>query len=409
MPLIVIKFGGTSLATPELILQAARKVARIRKKNDVVVVVSAMGKTTDRLFSMSKKINIKPKARETDMLLTAGERISVALLSMALCRLGLEAASYTGSQVGIITDNKHTDARILQIKGDRIKKALADKKIPVVCGFQGVSQEKEITTLGRGGSDTTALALSAALNAVKCFIYTDVDGVYAEDPRIFPNARKIDRLCYNEMLELSSRGAQVLHPRASCIAAKYKIPIEIRNSLNNKSGTLITDLEGIEKPKPKAITHSKSLYLVTLTHVPKRSHYVSQIVTELTNGGVNLKFFFHGVSSARKFDLSFITPLSERGQVKLILNSLVKRIGVDRIEETADICSLSIIGRGVGSDHLILSATFNALAKIKVHIELITTSELSINIFLKKQVLNKAIKALLDKFHLRKPHPKNKK
>ena len=409
MSLIIMKFGGTSLATPKLVLQAAKKVARTSKKNDVVVVVSAMGKTTDRLFSISKKINIKPKARETDMLLTAGERISVALLSMALGRLGLEAASYTGSQVGIITDNKHTNARILEIKGDRIKKALADKRIPVVCGFQGVSQEKEITTLGRGGSDTTALALSAALNAEKCVIYTDVDGVYAEDPKLFPGAKKIDRLCYNEMLELSSRGAQVLHPRASCIAAKYKIPVEVRNSLNNKAGTLITDLEGIEKPKPRAITHSKSLYLVTLTQVPRKSHYVSQIVTELTNGGVNLKFFFHGVSYAKRFDLSFITPLTERGQVKAILTKLIKRIGVARVEEATDICSLSIIGRGIGSDHTILSMAFNTLAKAKIHIELITTSELSINIFMKKQALNKAIKALLDKFHLRKTIRRRKK
>ena len=402
MSLIVMKFGGTSLATPELLLRAARKVARARKNNEIIVVVSAMGKTTDKLFSMSKKINVKPKARETDMLLTAGERISVALLSMALGRLNLEAASYTGSQVGIITDNKHTNARIMEIKGDRIRKALADKKIPVVCGFQGVSQDKEITTLGRGGSDTTALALSAALKAEKCMIYTDVDGVFAEDPNEFPGAKRIKRLSYNEMLELSSRGAQILHPRASCIAAKYKIPIEIRNSLNNKSGTLITDLEGIEKPRPKAITHNKNLYLITLVQVPRKSHYASQVMTELTTGGVHLKFFFHGVSHARKFDLSFITPLNECKQIKTILHKTIKRIGVDHIEEALDICSLSVIGRGVGSDHKILSETFNALAKIKIHTELITTSELSINIFLRKKVLNKAIRALLDKFHLRR-------
>jgi aspartate kinase len=402
MSLIVMKFGGTSLATPDLVLKAAKKVARARKKSDIVVVVSAMGKTTDKLFAMSKKIDLTPNARETDMLLTAGERISVALLSMALGKLDLEAASYTGSQVGIITDNKHTDARILEIKGDRIKNALRLKKIPVVCGFQGVSQNKEITTLGRGGSDTTALALSAALKADKCLIYTDVDGVYAEDPRIFPGAKKIDRLCYNEMLELSSRGAQVLHPRASCIAARNKIPVEIRNSLNNRSGTIITDFEGMERPRPKAITHSKELYLVTLVQVPKRSHYVTQIVTELTNGGVDLKFFFHGVSYAKKFDLSFITPLAEKDQVKLILKSMAKRIGVDHIAESSDICSLSIIGRGIGSDHRILTETFNTLEKNKIHIELVTTSELSINVFMKKVMLKKAIRALLDSFHLRK-------
>lgn len=401
MAVVVMKFGGTSLATSKLILSAAKKVARIKEKHDVVVVVSAMGQATDDLMARSKEITPKPKARELDMLLTTGERISVALLSMALERLNLEAVSYTGSQVGIITDTKHTDARILEIKNYRIKEALDEHKIPVVCGFQGVSTEKEITTLGRGGSDTTAVALSVALNAERCIIYTDVDGVFTEDPNKFLGVKKIKKMSYDEILELSSRGAQVLHPRASRVAARFNIPVEIRNSFNNKSGTLITSLGDIERPKPKAITHNDNLYLVTLVQVPKRPHYLSQIATELTNHGIHLKFFFHGISDAKRFDLSFITPLDERDSIKSLLAKIIKKLRVVTVREATDICSLSVIGRGISSENHILSDIFTTLSKQKFHVEAVTTSELSINIFLRKKYLNKAINALLNKFHLK--------
>ncbi|HEC77891.1 MAG TPA: aspartate kinase [candidate division WOR-3 bacterium] len=402
MSIIVTKFGGTSLATPALIMSVAKKIFRISKNNDVVVVVSAMGDTTDKLLAMSRQITAEPKARELDMLLTAGERISVALLSMALEKLNLKAVSYTGSQVGIITDNKHTDARILEIRGERLKKALSEHKITVVCGFQGVSLEKEITTLGRGGSDTTALALSAALKAERCIIYTDVDGVYTEDPNKYPGVKKINKISYNEMLELSCRGAQVLHPRASSIAARFKIPVEIRNSFNNKSGTLITDLKRIENPRPKAITHNDELYLITLMRVIKRPNYLSQIVTELAKAGIHLKFFFHGISSAKKFDLSFIIPLEEKEKAKSILRKVAEKLKIRQISESSDICSLSLIGQGIGSANRILTEVFNTLSKTKIHIEAITTSELSVNIFLRKKYLDRGVNALLEKFNLKK-------
>jgi len=395
-----MKFGGTSLATPHHVINAAQKVAQISKKHDTVVVVSAMGHTTDRLFSMSREITPTPKAREMDMLLTAGERISVALLSMALDDLHLEAVSYTGSQVGIITDTRHTDARILDIRGDRIKKALSENKIAVVCGFQGVSLEKEITTLGRGGSDTTALALSAALNAEKCLIYTDVDGVFTEDPNIYPEVKKISTLSYGEMLELSSHGVQVLHPRASSIAARYNIPVEIRNSFNNRSGTLITDLGDIEHPKPRALTHCTELYLITLLEVTRRTHHLSQIVTELVNGGVHIKFFSHGISEAKKFDLSFITPLEEKDLVNSLLKKVIKKLRINNIREECDICSLSVVGRGIGSANKVLADIFTTLSRNRVHIEIVTTSELSITIFLKGKYLQRSISALLNKFKL---------
>ncbi|MEO0106696.1 MAG: aspartate kinase [candidate division WOR-3 bacterium] len=402
MALTVVKFGGTSVANADLMLKAARRVSEQKKSSDVIVVVSAMGHTTDELIKLSNQITKNPRAREMDMLLTAGERISVALFTMALQKWGLKAISFTGSQVGIITDNRHTDARIIEIRGDRIKNALTQGFVPVVCGFQGVSFEKEITTLGRGGSDTTAVALAAALNAQKCIIYTDVDGVFTEDPNRFPGVKKIDKISYEEMLELASRGAKVLHPRATGIGARFGIPIEVKNSFNKKPGTLITHINGMEHPKPKAITHCEGLYLITLVQVPKNPKYLSQITTELTNAGVHLKFFFHGISDAPHFDLSFITPLEERDLVKKIIRKLEEKLKIKEIKESLDICSMSIIGAGIGSEHKILAEIFKELSKIKTHIEAVTTSELSINIFLRKNFLEKAIGALLKKFQLKK-------
>lgn len=409
MSTVIMKFGGTSLATPQLISNAAKKVARVSRRHNTVVVVSAMGQTTDELFAMSQEITPRPNARELDMLLTAGERISVALLSMALETLNLEAVSYTGSQVGIITDTTHQDARILEIRGDRIKNAFAQKKIAVVCGFQGVSVTKEITTLGRGGSDTTALALGASLNADRCIIYTDVDGVFTEDPNRFPDVKKIPVLSYDEMLELSSRGAQILHPRASSIAARYNIPVEIKNSFSNTRGTFITSLGDIEKPRPRAITHCEGLYLITLMQVARRPHNLSQIVTELTNAGVHLRFFSHGVSTEKKFDLTFITPLNERKLVTSLLRKMTRLLRIREIKESPDICSISIVGRGIGSAGKVLADTVTTLAQARVHIEIITTSELCINVFLRTKYLDKAIQVLLKKFKLVKPPSKIRK
>ncbi len=402
MRLSVVKFGGTSVADAQLILKAAKRVAKMKKDNDVVVVVSAMGHTTDELIKLSNQITKNPKAREMDMLLTAGERISVALFTMALQKWGLKAISFTGSQVGIITDNRHTDARIIEIRDERIKNALSQGFVPVVCGFQGVSFEKEITTLGRGGSDTTAVAIAAALNAQKCIIYTDVDGVFTEDPNRFPGVKKIDKISYEEMLELASRGAKVLHPRATGIGARFGVPIEVKNSFNNKAGTLITHINGMEHPKPKAITHSEGLYLITLVQVPKNPKYLSQVTTELTKAGVHLKFFFHGISDAPRFDLSFITPLEEKELVKKIIGKLARKLKIKEIKESLDISSLSIIGAGIGSENKILADIFKEFSKIKTHIEAVTTSELSINIFLKKEFLEEAINVLLTKFNLKK-------
>jgi aspartate kinase len=402
MPIVVVKFGGTSVADAERILCAARRVAEIRKKNDVVVVVSAMGHYTDQLLALSRKISPQPKAREMDMLLTAGERISVALFSMALETLKLKGVSYTGSQVGIITDSRHTDARILEIRGDRIRNSLGEGKIPVVCGFQGVSLEKEITTLGRGGSDTTAVALSAALNARECVIYTDVDGIYTEDPNQFRGVKMIDKISYEEMLELASRGAQVMHPRASALAAKYRVPVLVRSTFTNRTGTRITHMEGMERPQPKAVAHSRDLYMVTMLQVPRNPNYLSQIIADLTGEGVHIKFFFHGISDAKRFDLSFITPREERDKVKAVIAKARKKLRIRGLKESPDIGSISIVGIGIGSESRILSDIFKTLSGVGAHIEAVTTSEVSVNIFIKEKFLIKAVNALLKKFNLKK-------
>lgn len=400
MSVIVAKFGGTSLATPARILHAARRVAAWRRRDDIVVVVSAMGHHTDELVALSRQVSPRPSAREMDMLLTAGERISVALFSMALGRMKLDAVSFTGSQVGIITDMRHTDARILEIRGDRIRQALQAGSVPVVCGFQGVSMTKEITTLGRGGSDTTALALSAVLGARECRICTDVKGVYTEDPHQFPGARLIDRIGYEEMLELAHRGAQVLHPRACAVATRYRVPVRVQSTFSQQPGTLVTEADGMERSRPRALTHAVGLYLATLARVPRKPAFLSQVVKQLSDRGVHVKFFFHGISDAPRFDLSFITPIEERTLVRQVLAPVTRQLGVKGLSEMLDICSVTVVGAGVGSDQETLSAVFSTLAKINVHIEAMTTSELSINLFLHRRFLKRAVRALLRSFDL---------
>ena len=324
-----------------------------------------MSGETNKLVGYAEHFSSNPARAEMDMLLSSGERVTSALLSIALNEQGYKATSMSGREAGILTCNAHTKARIENIDVTNMKKAIGDGKVIIVAGFQGVTANGRVSTLGRGGSDLTAVAIAGAIHADICEIYTDVDGIYTTDPRIEPKAKKLDKISYDEMLELSNYGAQVLHPRASSIAARFKIPVEIRNSFNNKTGTLITNIAGTQRPRPKAITHSTNLYHITLVQVPKRNQYLSQIVTELTKGGVHLKFFSHGVSDARKFDLSFITPLDEKDKVKSIINTIIKKLDVDHTRESSDICSLSVIGKGIGSANKIISDIFNILSKLK--------------------------------------------
>ncbi len=401
MATVVMKFGGTSVATTNFIKNAAKKIAATyRKGNQIIVVVSAMGQTTDRLISLARTITRLPSKRELDMLMTSGERISTSLLSIALHDLGIPAISFTGSQVGIITDDRHTDARIIEIKGDRIREALSRGNVPIIAGFQGVSLGREITTLGRGGSDTTAVACAKAFKASCCEIYTDVEGVYSEDPRLFANAKIVDRITYDEMLELSTQGSQILAPRACTIAARYKIPIVIKSSFLKSRGTKIIEGEKMEKPFVRAITHDFKLYMVILESVPRNPKALSQIITNLARAGVRLKFFFHGISEAERFDLSFIVPKENSTRAIEVLTKTAKKLKAKRLRVKKSIASLTLVGPGIGPSIDILTKLFDTLSKARIHIEAVTTSTISISCFLTEKKAKPAIRYLLAGFKL---------
>ncbi len=403
MPTVVLKFGGTSVASTHLIKSAARKIAGVYKKgNRVIVVVSAMGQTTDRLMKLARDISSNPNKRELDMLLTSGERISMALLSIALNELGIPAVSFTGSQVGIITDEKHSEARILEIKGGRIQEALRENKVPIIAGFQGVSTSKEITTLGRGGSDTTAVACAVAFGAKTCLIYTDVDGVFTEDPRIFPSALLLDQITYDEMLELATRGAQVLHPRAVAIASRYGINLIIKNTFSKNRGTVVIKGERMEKPFVRALTHEMRLFMAILESVPKNPRVLSQIITDLSHAGIRLRFFFHGISEASRFDLSFIVPAEDRQKAMKVLKKTARALNARRLREKRNISALTLVGPEIGSSVDILTRLFDHLGQAKIHIEAVTTSAISITCFLDRRDLKKAVRRLLTAFNLKK-------
>lgn len=401
MPLIVQKFGGTSVSSPARIKRVALRIIETKQAgNDIVVVVSAMGGTTDKLLKLARTVSPSPVRRELDMLLSAGERISMSLLSMAIGDLGYEGVSFTGSQVGIVTDNRHTDARILEIKGDRLRDALSQGKIPIVAGFQGVSREREITTLGRGGSDTTAVALAVSLNASRCEIYTDVTGVFTEDPRVYKKVKKIPELSFEEMLELSALGAKVLHPRACALAARYRMPVYVLSSLTKKEGTMIKSEINLEKAFVRAITHLDDLYRLSLQSVAKQPGFFSQTVARLADEGVQIIFFAHGVPHKDHFDLSFIVPKKDFEKTRSILEKMGKEIGVESLEVQEDLASVSVVGPGVGSDTGVAAAVFDTIKNLSVHIEAFATSEIKISCFVKRQFLKMVVRALLERFDL---------
>ncbi len=402
MSLIIQKFGGTSLATPERIKRAAERIVETKRRgDDVVVVVSAMGDTTDKLFSFAKRITENPPERELDMLLTAGERISMSLLSMAIMRLGFDAISFTGSQVGIVTDTRHTEARIIEIKGDRLLKALREGKIPIVAGFQGVSREKEVTTLGRGGSDTTAVALGVWLGADLCEIYTDVSGVYTEDPKVFKQVKRLKEISYEEILELSSLGAEVLHPRACILAAKYRLPLSIRSSFNKREGTMVRDMR-LEGVVVRAITHQKGLVRFSLQSVRRQPGFFYQSVNRIAQEEVQILFFAHGVPHKDHFDLSFIIPEKDFARTLGIIERIKGEIGAEDIEIQKGLASISLVGPGVGGDTEIISKAFQILERLKIHIDAFSTSEMKLTFFIKERFLKRGVEGLLKGFELRR-------
>ncbi len=402
MALVVQKYGGSSVADIERIRRVARRVVATRAAGDkVVVVVSAMGETTDALTRMAHEITPHPQRRELDMLLTAGEREAMALVSLAIMHEGFEAASFTGSQVGIITDRFHSDARIQEIRGDRLRQALRGRVIPIVAGFQGVSLDREITTLGRGGSDVTAVALAAVLGADRCELYKDVDGVHTENPAEFPDVRLVPRLSFEELSELAGSGSEVIHPRACALAEKYRVELSIRSSFHDKRGTMVARLEKIEKAFVRAMTHNHKLVRLSLVDVPKKKKCLHQVVTQLAGARVPVVFFNHGVTHGDRFDLSFIIPETHLDEARAILTRLAKKVRAAKLETKDSLCSVSVVGPGVGSDPEILSGTLETLHRVGVHLDAFSTSETRLSCFMDRKDLRLAGAALLARFRLK--------
>jgi len=413
MGLIVQKYGGSSVADAEGMKRvAARIVATKRDGNQVVVVVSAMGDTTDELIDLAKQITPIPTGRELDMLLTAGERISMALLAMAISNLGHEARSFTGSQAGVITDSSHGRARIIDVTPGRIQEALNEGAIAIVAGFQGISQDtKDVTTLGRGGSDTTAVALAAALDADVCEIYTDVDGVYSADPRVVPNARKLKSVTYDEMLELAASGAKVLHLRCVEYARRYEMPIHVRSSFSTNEGTWVVKdhPEGgnMEQAIISGIAHDKSEAKITIVGVPDRTGVAARIFQTIADADINIDMIVQNVSAASTglTDISFTLPKSEGAHATAALQRIQGEVGFASIRYDDQIGKISLVGAGMRSHPGVTAAFFAALSEAGVNIEMISTSEIRISIVCRAADVERGVKAAHTAFELDADNP----
>jgi aspartate kinase len=406
--IVVQKYGGSSVADAVGIKRVAQRVVEAKRAgNDVVVVVSAMGDTTDELIDLAQQVSPLPAGRELDMLLTAGERISMALLAMAIGNLGQEARSFTGSQAGVITDGSHGKAKIIDVTPGRIQQALDIGAVAIVAGFQGVSQDtKDITTLGRGGSDTTAVALAAALEADVCEIYSDVDGVFTADPRIVPAARKRDRISYEEMLEMAACGAKILHLRCVEYARRYKMPIHVRSSFSQKTGTWISDddaeVDNMEQAIIAGVAHDRSEAKITVVGVPDKVGEAARIFEALSTAQINLDMIVQNVSAAATnlTDISFTLPRDD-GQVAMAaLAQLKDEVGYDSLLYDDRIGKVSLIGAGMRSHPGVTAKFFAALAAAGVNIEMISTSEIRISVIVDESQVDDAVTATHSSFEL---------
>jgi aspartate kinase len=408
MGLIVQKFGGSSVADAEGLKRVASRIVATKKSgHQVVVVVSAMGDTTDELIDLANQVSPLPNGRELDMLLTAGERISMALLAMAISNLGHEARSFTGSQAGIITTSTHGKARVIDVTPGRIQEALKEGAIAIVAGFQGVSQDtNDITTLGRGGSDTTAVALAAALEADVCEIYTDVDGIFSADPRVVPSAKKLSTVTYDEMLELAASGAKVLHLRCVEYARRFDLPIHVRSSFSNKEGTWVVKdhPEGgeMEAAIIAGIAHDKSEAKVTIVGVPDRAGMAAAIFQAIADADINIDMIVQNVSAAATglTDISFTLPKTEGANATAVLKRIQGEIGFTSIQYDDQIGKLSLIGAGMRSHPGVTATFFACLSEAGVNIEMISTSEIRISIVCRSSDLDKGVKAAHTAFDL---------
>jgi len=406
MALIVQKYGGTSVADPERMRNVARHVAETRKAgHHLVVVVSAMGKATDNLLQLAHQVSQNPPSREMDMLLTTGERISMSLLCMALHDLGIDAVSFTGSQVGIITDTVHGKAKILEVKGDRVRAAIGEGKVAVVAGFQGISTAKEITTLGRGGSDTTAVALAAALQADSCEIYTDVTGVFTADPRVVPQARKIGVLQFDEMLEMAGAGSKVLALRSVEFARNHDVPIHVRSSFTWEEGTWVVGrhherMKNMEEPVISGVVQDASEAKITVHSVPDRPGVSAALFEALANANINVDMIVQNTSTAGTTDISFTVPKADVATAEPIVANLAKEIAAGGVNHDNDIAKISLVGAGMKTSPGIAAKMFRVLADNDVNIEMISTSTIRVSVVVRAANMQKAVQALHTAFNL---------
>jgi aspartate kinase len=407
MGLVVQKYGGSSVADAERIKRVAQRIVDTRTAgNQVVVVVSAMGDTTDELLDLAQQVSDAPTGRELDMLLTTGERIAMALLAMAVHSLGLRAQSFTGSQAGVLTTATHGRARIIDVTPGRITSSLAAGNIAIVAGFQGVSQDtKDITTLGRGGSDTTAVALAAALGADVCEIYTDVDGVFSADPRIVPNARRLDTVTYEEMMELAASGAKILHLRSVEYARNYGIPVHVRSSFSQLPGTIVTgsmeDLP-VEQAIISGVAHDRSEAKVTVVGVPDKPGQAAALFQAIAAADINLDMIVQNVSTrgTERTDVSFTLPKTDGALALDVLEAIRAEVGFEALQLDETIGKLSLIGAGMRSHPGVSAKFFRALAEAGVNVEMISTSEIRISVVCRDVELDTAVRAVHDSFEL---------
>ncbi|HAP08168.1 MAG TPA: aspartate kinase [Planctomycetaceae bacterium] len=406
MALIVQKYGGTSVADPDRIRAVAEHVAFTRGRgHDVVVVVSAMGKTTDNLIKLANDVSRTQPGREMDMLLTTGERISMALVCMALADVGVEAMSFTGSQVGIVTDTVHTKAKILEVKGNRVRDALAQGRVCVVAGFQGISTDNEITTLGRGGSDTTATALAAVLDAELCEIYTDVEGVFTTDPRVVADARKVERISYDEMLELASLGAGVMHSRSIEFAKKFAVNLRVRPSYSDGPGTLIAPYNGTTQTVVTGVAFVRNEALITLIGLPDQPGVMSSLFTALSGARIPVDMVVQNTAAEGLANVSFTVSEDELPAAMEVVKSAASTLSAQSVQQATGLSKVSIVGHGMQTHTGVAARLFQILADSHMRIHVVTTSDIKISVLIDSDRCNDAILAVHSGFGLHQPSP----
>jgi aspartate kinase len=402
MALIVQKYGGTSVGTIERIHRVADRVAHTQREgNQVVVVLSAMSGETDRLLKLAHEVTTVPDDRELDMLLSTGERITIALLSMELRGRGINARSFTGRQVGIMTDSAHTKARIARVTADRIKEALKQGVIPVVAGFQGINEQSDVTTLGRGGSDLSAVALAAALKADRCVIFTDVDGVYTADPNIVPAAKRIGKIAYEEMLEMASLGAKVLQTRSVEFAAKFNVPVEVNSSFKEGKGTLVTKEDtDMEAAAVSGVTGDRNQAKITIVGVPDKPGIAARIFGPVAEAQINVDMIIQNMSQAALTDLSFTVPRADLKKAVPLIQAVAKDIEAKSVSVTEAIAKVSLIGVGMRSHSGVAAKMFEVLSREGINIMMISTSEIKISCVIDEKYLELAMRSLHSAFDL---------